>query len=122
MDLFGILVYVNVNVTNHVMLENVYLNSYAHCKCRKILIDKLVEECSENIDENELVYNATFNDYEKVCNSCTICIVLLTICFIIDVYISSICFYFHWYLRKSNTGVSTETVIYLIYKWKVSKK
>ena len=24
---------------------------YANCKCRKILIDKLVEECSENIDE-----------------------------------------------------------------------
>ena len=23
---------------------------YANCKCRKILIDKLVEKCSENID------------------------------------------------------------------------
>ena len=40
-----------------------YLN-YANCKCRKRPIDKLVEECSENIDEkeihlNELIYNAT---------------------------------------------------------------
>ena len=40
---------------------------YANCKCRKRLIDKLVEECSENIDGNYMVYN-----YEKVCNSCTI--------------------------------------------------
>ena len=26
---------------------------YENCKCRKRLIDKLVEECSENIDGNE---------------------------------------------------------------------
>ena len=40
------------------------------CKCRKSLIDKLVEECSENVSEKELrlnktVYNSTLNDYEK---------------------------------------------------------
>ena len=29
--------------------------NYENCKCRKRLIDKLVEECSENIDENEMV-------------------------------------------------------------------
>ena len=27
--------------------------SYKNCKCRKSLIDKLAEECSENIYENE---------------------------------------------------------------------
>ena len=45
---------------------------YANCKCRKRLTDKVVEECSENIDDNELVYNATLNDYGKVCNSSTL--------------------------------------------------
>ena len=41
---------------------------YKNCKCRKKLVDKLVEECSENNDGN----NGTLNGYEKVCNSCTI--------------------------------------------------
>ena len=30
-----------------------------------MLIDKLVEECSENIDGNEMIYNDTLNDYGK---------------------------------------------------------
>ena len=35
----------------------------------KKIVDKLVEECNENIDGNEMIYNETLNDYEKVCNS-----------------------------------------------------
>ena len=30
---------------------------YQSCKCRKRLIDKLIKECSENIDEKELHLN-----------------------------------------------------------------
>ena len=41
---------------------------YENCKCRKRLVDKLVEECSDNIDGNEMIYN----DYGNVCNSCRI--------------------------------------------------
>ena len=42
-----------------------YLN-YKSCKSRKKLVDKLVEECSENIDEKGLnpkrmIYNSTVN-------------------------------------------------------------
>ena len=44
---------------------------YENYKCRKKLDDKLVEEFSENIDENEVI-SITLNDYESVCNSCTI--------------------------------------------------
>ena len=33
---------------------------YENCKCRKRLIDKLVEECSENIDEAKLTEIASF--------------------------------------------------------------
>ena len=97
---------------------------YANCKCRKRLIDKLVEECSENIDENELHSNklisVTSNDYKNVCgscerSSCTAYIVLLVIFFIISIGISSV--FIYWYLKKSNTDVvnintNTETVIY----------
>ena len=34
---------------------------YKNCKCRKRLIDKLVEECSENIDGNEMLDNDTLD-------------------------------------------------------------
>ena len=34
---------------------------YKNCKCRKIIIGKLVEECSENIDGNEMFYNETLD-------------------------------------------------------------
>ena len=45
---------------------------YENCKCRKKLVDKLVEECGENIVGNEMIYNGTLNDSRNVCNSCTI--------------------------------------------------
>ena len=89
-----------------------------NCKCKKRLVDKLVEECSENIDENEMIYNSTLNDHEKICNSCTVYIVLLAIFFIIIVSISSIFICFHWYLKKRYT----ETTIYQTYIWEISKK
>ena len=49
---------------------------FASCNCRKRLIDKLVEQCSENIDEKELYQNEliiiTSNDYKNGCGSCAI--------------------------------------------------
>ena len=43
---------------------------YKNCKCRNKLVDKLVEECIENIDGNKMLHNETLNvislnDYEK---------------------------------------------------------
>ena len=43
---------------------------YKNWKCRKRLVDKLVGECSENINEKELHtnkmnYNSTINDFQK---------------------------------------------------------
>ena len=37
---------------------------YENCKCRKKLVDKLVAECTENIDE---VKTAEINSTENVC-------------------------------------------------------
>ena len=62
---------------------------YAHCKRRKILIDKLVEECTENIDEVKiakitLMHSAECNsvdDENKCKSSCTIYVVLIGIIF-----------------------------------------
>ena len=71
---------------------------------------------NENIDGNELMYNATLNDHGKACSSCTIYILLLVMFFIISIGISCALAYFHWYLKKSNTNItninaSNETVI-----------
>ena len=82
---------------------------YKNCNCRKRLIDKLVEECSENIDGNEMLYNEilnvisldaiSLNVYKKVCNACTIYIVLFAVFFITNI------IYFHWYLKKDNVRI-----------------
>ena len=79
---------------------------YKNCKCRNKILGELVEECNENIDENEMIYNETLNviplnDYQKVCNSCTIYIVLFAIFLVISAIISNFFIYFHWYLRKN---------------------
>ena len=79
--------------------------------------DKLVEACTENIDEKELIYNGTLNSYGNVCNSCTIYIVLLIKFFLISIGISCAFVYFYWYLKKDNANITninanTETVIY----------
>ena len=68
------------------------------------MIDKLVEECIENIDEKELHSNSmnrngTLNEYKNVCNSSIIYIVLFIIFFIISISISNVSIYFHWYLK-----------------------
>ena len=81
---------------------------YKNCKCRNKLGDKLVEECRENIDGNEM----TYNDHEKVCNSCAIYIVLFFIFFILIISISSVFVNFHWYLKRRYI----EKTIYQTYK------
>ena len=83
---------------------------YENVKCRKKLIDKLVEECSESIDRNNMIHNATVNDYERICNSCTTYIVLLVIAFLITISIISTFFYLRWYLKKDNTNINTNTI------------
>ena len=34
---------------------------YKNCRCRNKLVDKLVEECIENIDENKMLYTETLD-------------------------------------------------------------
>ena len=66
---------VNVSVIKYVMLESIKIIKIINAG--KELIDKLVEECSENIDGNEMIYNSTLNAIplngcRKVCNLCTV--------------------------------------------------
>ena len=71
-----------------------------NCKCRNKLVDKLVEELSEKIDGNEMIYNKTLNDYKKIFYSCTLYKALFAIAFLIIIDISSAFLYFCWYLKR----------------------
>ena len=112
-DLFGILVVVSVNVINPV-IYSVHLD-YKICKCKKGLVNKLVEpssaeECTENIEETRLIEinsNECNSDEKKhKQNSCTLYIVLFSIIFTINVGIGSYFLYFHWYIKKDVTRVN----------------
>ena len=78
---------------------------HKNCKCRQRIIDKLVEECSENIDGNEILYNETLdviplNVYKKVCSSFMVYIVLFVVLLITSTCICCDFIYFYWYLKK----------------------
>ena len=72
---------------------------YANCKCRKKLVDKLVEECTENIDEVKIAGMALFECGSKCKSSCTIYIVLIAIVFTISIGIGT---YFIYYKYKNH--------------------
>ena len=94
---------------------------YKNCKCRKRIIDKLVQECSENIYENETLdvipLNAVplnaiplnaipLNVYKRVCNSCMVYIVLFVVFLITSICSCCIFIYFYWYLKKDDIGTN----------------
>ena len=80
-----------------------YLDS-ENCKCRKRLVDKLVEECIENIDEAKLAEIAVFEHVNECICSYTVFIVLsviaLTICIGIGVYFT------YKYISRDKENVS----------------
>ena len=85
---------------------------YENCKCRKKLVDKLVEECIENI-----VKIASENEHKNKCSSCMLYIVLFSITLTINVRIVSYFVYSHWYLKDEDVpsdefDTRTQTTIY----------
>ena len=85
---------------------------------QKRLVDKLVEECTENIKETRLVeitsaklYPAK-NENKHKCSSWTLYIVLLSILFRIKVGIDTYFLCFHWYLKKDATRVKFGTCFF----------
>ena len=89
---------------------------YKNCKCKKMLLDKLVEEYTENIEETRLVEKTSTelqsakNENKLKCSSCTLCIVLFSILLTINVGISTYFVYFYWYIRKGFTRFEFGTV------------
>ena len=71
-----------------------------------MLVEKLVEECSDNTDWNKVIYKRTLNDYGNICNPCAIYVVSFIIAFLIIISTSSAFIYFHWYLKEDNTIIN----------------
>ena len=84
---------------------------YENCKCRKRLVDKLVEECGENVDEaklTEIALAENGNSYK--CRFYTVYIVLFWIYFTINV--AGIGAYFIYFRGRLKKVFTRETTIY----------
>ena len=85
---------------------------YSNCKCRKKIVDPLIEECTENIDI------ATIDNENKCSFSIVyiVCIVLFSIILAICIGIGIYFVYYHCYLKKYGThsvfNTRKETLIY----------
>ena len=90
---------------------------YENCKCRKKLVDKLVDECAETVEEVKLdKITLAKNENKYKYNSYMLYIVLFLILFTINVGTGAYFVYFHWFLKKDVTRVEfdtcTQTTIY----------
>ena len=73
---------------------------YKKCVCRNSIVDKLIEECTNVIDENK-IYNETLNAIPSDdCASCTLYVVLLAVFLTTSVIIGAVFVYFYWYSKK----------------------
>ena len=69
------------------------------CVCRNTLIDKLVEECTNVIEENK-VYNKTLDvTLSNDCASCTLYVVLFAVFLTTSVIIGGVFVYFYCYKK-----------------------
>ena len=77
---------------------------YENCKCRKKIVDGLIEECSENIDE---VKTAEWNSVKNIhkCKCCTLYIVLFSKIFRINIGIATY-FVCYQYMNCNKENVS----------------
>ena len=74
---------------------------YWNCKCRKKLVNKLIEECTENIQETKLVEKTSAkNENKHKCSSCAVYIVLFSIIFTISIGIATY-FVYNKYISRN---------------------
>ena len=73
---------------------------YSDCKCKKKLIDPLIEECTENDNETKIVNITVENEN----SSCKVYIVLMTVVFTIFTGITIYFVYYNWSLIKNNVS------------------
>ena len=81
---------------------------YKNCKCRKKLVDRLTEECTENTEEVKI---ASENDHKNKCGSCILCIVMFSIFFAINIGTGAY-FVYYKYMNRNEENVSGYDYVY----------
>ena len=75
---------------------------YENCKSRKKILNKLVNECTETVEEVKLAkITLAENENRYKCTSCTVYIVLMIVVFTICVGITTYFVYKNWSLVKN---------------------
>ena len=83
---------------------------YENCKCRKKIVDQLVEECTETVEEVKLAKIALAeNENRYKCSSCTLYIVLMIVIFTIYAGIGTYFVYCNWSLVKNVSRIKFNT-------------
>ena len=78
---------------------------YENCKCRKNLVDELVDECTETVEEVKLAKITLAEDENKYkCTSCTVSVVLMIVVFRICAGISTYFVYYNWWSLVKNVS------------------
>ena len=74
---------------------------HENCKCRKKLVEQIVDECAETVEEVKIA-KITLAENENMykCSSCTVCIVLFSTICTINVGIVTYYVYSQWYAKK----------------------
>ena len=81
---------------------------YENCKCRKKLVEELIEECNESIEETSLI-KVNLTKYKS--NSCILYIVLFSIIFTINIG-SATYFVYYKYINHNEENVSVYDYVY----------
>ena len=81
---------------------------YKNCKCRKKLVDKLVEQCTETVKEVKI---AGKNEHKNKCSSFILYIVLCSITNTINVGIATY-FIYYKYINRNKEKVSKHDYVY----------
>ena len=85
---------------------------YENCKCRKKLVDKLVEDCTENIDEVKIAGMTLFERRNECKSSCTVYVVLTAIVFTISIGIGT----YFVYSKYMNHDQKTDSKCDFVYQ------
>ena len=85
---------------------------YENCKCRKRLLNKLVEECTKNVEGVKLV-GITLFEHENVCkcSSCKLYITLFSLIVTITIAIGTY-FVYYKYMNHAKENVSRYDYVY----------
>ena len=87
---------------------------YENCKCRKRLVDKLVDECDKIVEEVKIL-----DKNEDKCCSCILHIVLFSIFFTINVRIAAY-FVYYKYMNRNKETASRYDYVYQTTIWLIN--